>query len=113
MKLQVSNTNAPAWREITVKSELPTPLKPLEEIAKNLWWVWNSEGKSLFRDIDHDLWRMTGENPVMLLQQLSFARQQEILADKGLMSRIEKVYDSFRKYMSVPMRKDVQSIAYF
>ena len=113
MKLQVSNTNAPAWREITVKSELPTPLKPLEEIAKNLWWVWNSEGKSLFRDIDHDLWRMTGENPVMLLQQLSFARQQEILADKGLMSRIEKVYDSFRKYMSVPMRKDVPSIAYF
>ncbi len=113
MKLQVSNTNAPAWREITVKSELPTPLKPLEEIAKNLWWVWNSEGKCLFRDIDHDLWRSTGENPVMLLQQLTFARQQEILADKAMMKRIEEVYAMFKKYMSVPMRKDVPSIAYF
>lgn len=48
MKLQVSNANAPAWRDITVNSNLPAQLKPLEELAKNLWWVWNSEGKSLF-----------------------------------------------------------------
>ncbi|MDE6344151.1 MAG: alpha-glucan family phosphorylase, partial [Muribaculaceae bacterium] len=113
MKLQVSNTNAPVWREVMVKSELPAPLKPLEEIARNLWWVWNSEGKCLFRDIDHDLWRSTGENPVMLLQKLSFARQQEIIADKEMMSRIEKVYAMFKKYVSVPMRKDVPSVAYF
>ena len=33
MKLQVSNTNAPAWRDITVKSDLPSELKPLEELA--------------------------------------------------------------------------------
>ena len=38
MKLPVSNTNAPVWRDITVKSELPSDLKPLEELSKNLWW---------------------------------------------------------------------------
>lgn len=113
MKLQVSNTNAPAWRDITVKSDLPSQLKPLEELAKNLWWVWNSEGKSLFRELNPDLWRSTGENPVMLLQQLSFERLQEIIADKELMLRIEKVYASFKEYMKKPMRKDVPSIAYF
>ena len=91
MKLQVSNTNAPVWRDITVKSDLPSELKPLEELAKNLWWVWNSKGKSLFRELNPDLWRATGENPVMLLQQLSFERLQEIIADKELMLRIEKV----------------------
>ena len=91
MKLQVSNTNAPAWREITVKSDLPGKLKPLEELARNLWWVWNSEGKSLFRDLDPDLWRSTGENPVMLLQQLSSVRLQEVLADAEMMARIERV----------------------
>ena len=42
MKLPVSNTNAPIWRAITVKSELPSQLKPLDALAKNLWWVWNS-----------------------------------------------------------------------
>lgn len=46
MKLQVSNTNAPAWRDLTVKSDLPSKLKHLEELAKNLWWVWSSEAKA-------------------------------------------------------------------
>ncbi|MDE6682947.1 MAG: DUF3417 domain-containing protein, partial [Muribaculaceae bacterium] len=87
MKLQVSNTNAPAWRNLIVSAEIPTELKPLEEMSKNLWWVWNSKGKRLFHDIDPVLWRKVGENPVMLLQQLSYERIQEILADKGMMLR--------------------------
>ena len=46
MKLQVSNTNAPAWRNLIVSAEIPQALKPLEEMSKNLWWVWNSKGKN-------------------------------------------------------------------
>ncbi|MDE6073778.1 MAG: DUF3417 domain-containing protein, partial [Muribaculaceae bacterium] len=88
MKLQVSNTNAPAWRDLTVTAELPSRLKPLDELAKNLWWVWNSEGKTLFHDISPELWRSTGENPVMLLQQISSDRLDEIQADKDMMNRI-------------------------
>jgi len=113
MKLQVSNTNAPVWRDVTVNSNMPDRLKPLEEMAKNLWWVWNSEGKSLFRELDPDMWRSTGENPVMLIQSLSAARLQEIKSDAGLLSRIDKVYASFKDYMKQPMRKDIPSVAYF
>ena len=71
MKLPVSNTNAPVWRAITVKSELPSDLKPLEELSKNFWWVWNSDGKSLFCDLDHGLWRASGEYTLMRLCNLS------------------------------------------
>ena len=71
MKIKVSNTNTPVWRNITVKTELPAKLKKLEELSKNLWWVWNSEAKSLFHDLDRDLWRATGENPVMVLQKMT------------------------------------------
>ena len=113
MKLPVSKTNAPFWRDITVKAELPSQLKPLEEMARNLWWVWNSEGKTLFRELNPDLWRATGENPVMLLQQLSSERIDEILADKALMARISHVYNKMREYLAQPMRKDVPSVAYF
>ena len=81
MKLQVSNTNAPAWRDLTVKSELPAGLKMLEELSKNLWWVWNSEGKRLFHDLDADLWCATGENPVLLLQKHGYSQYEEILKD--------------------------------
>ncbi|MDE6643010.1 MAG: DUF3417 domain-containing protein, partial [Muribaculaceae bacterium] len=113
MKLQVSNSNTPAWRDLTVTAELPSKLKPLDELAKNLWWVWNSEGKSLFHDLSPELWRSTGENPVMLLQQLSSDRLDEIQADKDMMKRIADVYASFKDYMKQPMRKDIPSVAYF
>jgi len=113
MKLQVSNTNAPVWRDMTVNAELPKDLKPLEELAKNLWWVWNSEAKALFRDIDHDLWRITGENPVMLLQQISSERLESILGNKEMMDRIDAVYASFKEYMAKPMRSDLPSVSYF
>ena len=113
MKLPVSKTNAPVWRDVIVKAELPAQLKPLEELARNLWWVWNSEAKALFRDLNPDLWRSTGENPVMVLQQLKSDRIDEILADKGLMDRIAHVYSKLREYLAKPMRKDVPSVSYF
>lgn len=113
MKIQVSNSNAPLWHEATVSADLPAKLKPLEVIAKNLWWVWNSDAKNLFRDINPDMWRATGENPVMLLQRLSSERLEEMLKNPEMMGRIERVYKSFNDYMSKPMRKDIPSVSYF
>lgn len=113
MKLQVSNTNAPVWRNMTIKSELPGKLKKLNEMSKNLWWVWNSEGKRLFHDLDRDLWRATGENPVMMLQRISSKRLEEISKDEQMLERINNVYQHFKDYMKEPMRNDVPSVAYF
>jgi starch phosphorylase len=113
MKIDVSNSNAPTWRNLTVKSGLPPKLKKLEELSKNIWWAWNSEGKNLFHDLDRDLWRSTGENPVMLLQQLSSERLDNIMKDDVMMERINTVYASFKDYMKEPMRNDVPSVSYF
>lgn len=113
MKLNISNSSVPQWRSLTVQSKLPGRLQKLEELSKNLWWVWNSEGKSLFHDLDRDLWRATGENPVMLLQKMKSTRFEEIMADEAMMHRIDTVYDHFKEYMKVPMRTDIPSISYF
>ena len=113
MKLSVSNTNAPVWRDITVKTELPSQLKPLDELSKNLWWVWNSEAKALFRSIDPDQWRRNGENPVMILQALTSERIKELMGDSVFMAELTRVYSDFKEYMSKPMRKDVPSVSYF
>lgn len=113
MKIKVNNTNTPTWRSITVKSELPAKLKKLEELSKNLWWVWNSEGKTLFHDLDRDLWRAIGENPVLMLQRMSSERFDEIVKDKEMIARIDNVYSKFKEYMKVPMRKDIPSVSYF
>lgn len=113
MKIQASNANTPNWRDVTIKSELPSELKCLEVLAKNIWWVWNSEAKTLFRELNPELWRATGENPVLLLQKISYERFKEILADKALMEKIKKVYADLEEYMSVPMRTDIPSVSYF
>ena len=113
MKIQVSNTNAPVWRNVTVKTQLPAKLKKLDELSKNLWWVWNSDAKAVFHDLDRDLWRATGENPVMLLQRISGKRLEEISKDEVMMSRINVVYDRFKAYMKEPKRHDIPSVAYF
>lgn len=113
MTVKASNTNAPVWRDVTVKASLPAELSNLETLAKNLWWVWNTSAKSLFHDLDRDLWHSTNENPVLMLQSMSYEKLESIRNDKALMHRIADVYDEFQKYMAVEKRSDVPSVAYF
>jgi starch phosphorylase len=113
MKIKADYVNAPQWRELTVKSSLPEELKCLDEIAHNLWWVWNYEARDLFRDLDPEIYHDVKHNPVMLLERLSFSRKEEIVKDKALMKRIKNVYNLFRAYMDVEPNKKRPSVAYF
>ena len=113
MKIKADYTSAPAWRELTVKSSLPEELNGLNEIAHNLWWVWNYEARDLFRDLDPELYHDVRHNPVQLLERLSFNRKEEIVKDKNLMKRIKKVYEQFKAYMSVEPDRSRPSVAYF
>ena len=113
MKIKADYTNVPQWKELTVKSRLPEELKCLDEIAHNLWWVWNFEARDLFRDLDPALYHDVKHNPVMLLERLSFARKEEIVKDKALMKRIKDVYKLYRAYVDVEPDKNRPSVAYF
>ena len=113
MKIKADYVNAPQWKELTVKSSLPDELKCLNEIAHNLWWVWNYEARDLFRDLDPELYHDVKHNPVMLLEFLSLTRKEEIVKDKALMKRIKEVYKMFRTYMDVEPDKNRPSVAYF
>ena len=113
MKIKADYVSAPQWKELVVKSTLPEELKCLDEIAHNLWWVWNFEARDLFRDLDPELHTAVKHNPVLLLERLSFDRKEEIVKDKALMKRIQGVYKSFREYMDVKPDASRPSVAYF
>ena len=113
MKIKADYANAPQWKELTVKSSLPEQLKCLDEIAHNMWWVWNFEARDLFRDLDPELYHEVKHNPVMLLERLTYARKEEILKDKSIMKRVKDVYALFRKYMDVKPDAKRPSVAYF
>ena len=113
MKVKVNNANNPNWRVITVKSHIPSSLKKLEEMSRNLWWAWNSEGFDLFRSIDKDLFRKVGQNPVELLNRLSYDRFIELSKDERFMTRLDAVYTAFRQYLDVKPDSSRPSVAYF
>ena len=113
MKIKANYTNAAPWKVLAVRASLPDELKCLDEIAHNMWWVWNYEARELFRDLNPELYHDVKHNPVMLLERLSFARKEEILKDEALMSRLKKVYADFRAYMDVELDASRPSVAYF
>ena len=113
MKIKADYANAPQWRVLTVKATLPEKLKCLDELAHNMWWVWNFEARDLFRDLDPEIYHDVKHNPVMLLERLSYARKEEIMKDENLMKRINDVYAKFRKYIEVEPDKKRPSVAYF
>jgi len=113
MKIKTSYANEPMWIESNVHSKMPQELKKLEEIANNLWWVWNYEAREIFSTIDNDLWNKTEGNPVLFLQLLSQNRLQAITEDQTIMDSIRQAYTKFKAYMEQPVRTDLPTIAYF
>lgn len=113
MKIKVSNVNTPNWKEVTVRSRLPEELKPLSEISRNIWYSWNYEAINLFRDLDPELWKEVGHNPVLLLERMRYEKLEAIAKDKALLKRMNEVYADFRAYMDVKPDSKRPSIAYF
>ena len=113
MQVKVSEVNQPSWHEMTIHANLPENLKKLQEIAYNLWWVWSSDAKNIFRDIDIDAWHRAQSNPIMLLNIISYDRMVELSQDKAFMKKLDDTYAEFRAYMDEPRDKSKPSIAYF
>ena len=113
MKIKVSNVNTPNWKEVTVKSRIPAELEKLSEISRNIWWAWNFEATELFRDLDPELWKECGQNPVLLLERMSYEKLEALAKDKVILRRMNEVYTKFRDYMDVKPDEQRPSVAYF
>ena len=113
MKIKADYANAPQWKEVNVKSTLPSELKCLDELAHNMWWAWNYEARNMWKSLDSDLYEEVGHNPVMLLDRLSFERKEAIVKDKAIMESVKQVYKKFRDYMDVEPDATRPSVAYF
>ncbi|MDR3336921.1 MAG: alpha-glucan family phosphorylase [Treponema sp.] len=82
----------------TVKPKLPNSLKPLEEIARNLWLSWNFEAVQLFIRLDYDAWLQSQQSPIRVLGMVSQERLAEVAKDDSYLAALKEVYESFLKY---------------
>ena len=112
MRIKASNANTPNWSDVSVKTSIPEALKPLDEIAHNLWWSWNNEARDLYRELDPVLWKQVNQNPVLLLASMNYERLEELAKDKKVLDKVKKLYANFRAYMDVEPDKNRPSVAY-
>ena len=67
----------------------------------------------LFRSLDEDLFDEVGQNPVLLLERLSYEKMEELSKDSSVVRKMNDVYAAFREYMDVEPDKTRPSVAYF
>ena len=112
MKIKASNSNQANFRTISVKSNIPEALNKLEELAHNMWWAWNHDCRSLFRNLDEELFEEVKQNPVLLLERIDIEKLEKLSKDKAVLKKMNDVYKQFREYMDVEPDKNRASVAY-
>jgi glycogen phosphorylase len=68
-------------------------------LARNLWWSWDHDAVSLFRDLDPQRWRQLNQNPVSLLAEFPLAKLESRAAELVLHSRINYAYRRLQEYL--------------
>lgn len=108
--------------EFNVKTKLPERLKPLQDIAHNLWYGWTWEARELFRMISYDLWEECEHNPVWVLSKLTEKDFNRLIADPVFMNFMVNVHEKLKEYESLPKwfdlahkekRTEEMCVAYF
>jgi len=103
----------PYWRRVLVQQNIPEKLKPLDELSRNLWWSWTQDAIDLFSSIDPELWNEVGENPVELLERLSYDTLLKLETNKDFVSKLQEVYGAFTSYMAEAPKEGMPTITYF
>ena len=74
-----------------MRPAIPQRIGRLYELAYNMWWSWHIEARSLFRSLDHPLWRSSGHNPVKMLLEMSPEKLVAAAQDLEFLSLYDKV----------------------
>ncbi len=91
---------APTLAEARTLGQLIAPAhERLSALSRNLWWTWDNDATSLFREIDPIRWRELGHNPVALLHEIPIDKIEERASDLALHSRINYAYRRMQEYL--------------
>ena len=69
-------------------------------LARNLWWSWDTEAVSLFRELDPVRWRELDHNPVALLQEITLEQLEQRAGRLVLHSRLHYAHRRMQEYLN-------------
>ena len=56
-------------------------LPKLQKLTQNLWWTWKPEVRTIYRDLDLDLYHKAHRNPMCVLKQIAPEQLEKRAAD--------------------------------
>jgi starch phosphorylase len=71
----------------------------LWSLANNIWWSWDPDCISLFRDLNPTRWLQVNQNPVALLSEMSAEELERRATELVLHSRINYCYRRQQEYL--------------
>ena len=72
----------------------------LWSLARNLWWCWDQDTVSLFRDLNPTRWRQLNQNPISLLSEIPLEELERRATELVLHSRINYCYRRQQEYLN-------------
>jgi starch phosphorylase len=100
MFMEAANEVAPVVSEARTLDRFIAPAQEkLWSLARNLWWSWDHDSISLFRDLNPTRWRQLNQNPVAMLNEIPLAEIERRSTELVLHSRINYVYRRQQEYL--------------
>src|ERR1700704_4218596 len=91
---------APVVNEARTLDRFVAPIQErLWTLARNLWWAWDHEATSLFRELDPVRWRQLNHNPIALLAEMPLSMIERRARDLVLHGRVNYAYRRQREYL--------------
>ena len=92
---------APVVSEARLLDRFIAPVQErLWSLARNLWWSWDNECTSLFRDLDPTRWRKLHHNPLSVLSELPLAEVEQRAEEMVLHGRVNYAFRRQREYLN-------------
>jgi starch phosphorylase len=100
MLSQAAEQVAPIVNEARTLDRFIAPAQErLWTLARNLWWCWDHDSSSLFRDLDPVRCRALNHNPIALLSEIPLSQIERRARELVLHSRINYAFRRQREYL--------------
>jgi starch phosphorylase len=101
MLVEAANQVAPVVSEARTLDRFIGPAQErLWSLARNVWWSWDHDCISLFRDLNPTRWRELNQNPISLLSEIPLGEIERRATELVLHSRINYCYRRQQEYLN-------------
>ncbi len=72
----------------------------LHKLTQNLWWTWKPEVRTIFRDLDLELYHKAHQNPMSVLKQIQPEQLEQRAADVDIPARVDRALRQLQEYLT-------------